>query len=195
MPLTVGRPNHFLWLRERAYEAIGAARQRIKNPLGLYTEAEVKTAKDFLRGLSNEARKSGKPRGDKPQVAENQKMLRVFFWLSQGETLKQIAIDEKSSGQHEREMRSLSVLTKRFSRRVGNAFCSRYGRVPASILVDGAHEKCWGYLSSLFGSIEGWPGVKSNCREHGYALCEALRRYEPANAEEKPSVTVRFQQL
>ncbi len=114
-------------------------------------------------------------------------MLRVFYSLSQRKTLKQIAIEEKGSEHYEREMRSLSVQTKRFSQRVGNAFCSRYGKVPTSILLDGAHEKCWGYLSSLCGSIEGWPGVKSNCREHGYALCEALRRYMPAGAKQGAS--------
>jgi hypothetical protein len=189
-------PDHFRELRQRAYEAIAEARKRSENHYGRYTETEVRTAKDFLRDLSNEARNSGKPRGDKPQVVENQKMLRVFLWLSQGRTLKQIAIEEKGSTHYEREVRSLSVPTKRFSQRAGNAFCSRYGKVSASILQDGAHEKCWNYLSSLFGSIERWSGVKSDCREDGYALCEALRRYKPAKAQQKPfSVRYSLQQL
>lgn len=187
--------DRFLWLRRRAYEAIAEARKRINHRWGFYSEADLRTAKDFLRDLGNEARNSGKPKGDRPQAQENRKMLRAFYLASQGKGPKEIAIEMNGSENYERKMRSLSVQMKRFSQRVGKTYCSRYGRVPESILQTDAPKRCWGPLSGLFGSIEEWPGVKSNCLEDGYALCEALRRYKPANAEQKPPVIGRFQQL
>lgn len=194
-PLITEPQDHFQKLRRCAFEAIAEARKRINNTRGFYSEAEIKGAGDFLRDLSNEARNSGKPKGDRPQAQENRKMLQAFYLASQGRRPKEIAIEMNGSKNYESKMRSLSVQMERFSRRVGKAYCSRYKRVPKSILQPDAPERCWGTLSGLFGSIEGWPGVKSNCREHGYALCEALRRYKPADPKQKPSLTGKFLQL
>ena len=148
-------------------------------------------------GDRNEARNSGKPKGDRPQAQENQKMLKVFYLVSQGKSRKEIAIETYGSRNYESKMRSLSVQMKRFSERVAKTYCSRHRcrTIPQSIFQDGAHAKCWGTLSSTFESIERWPGVKSNCLEDGYALCEALRRYKPANSEQNSrAVTYKFMQ-
>jgi hypothetical protein len=177
------KPDHFMVQRQQAYAAVGRAWNIVRNSIELYSEADVKRARDFLRELGKACRSEGKSRGDKTQAIENQKMLRVFWLLLQGKSLKEIAIEEKGSERYEREMRSLFVQTKRFERRVNAVICRRCGKVPVSIRQKDAHEKCWGYFSSLFGSIEKWPGVKSNCREHGYALCEALRRHTPAKTD------------
>lgn len=173
--------DRFLWLRQRAFESIAEARKRIRNGpesksgLDLYTAAEVATARDFLRDLSNEARNSGKSRGGSPTEAENQKMLRVFFLLSTGKSLKSRAPTGRDP---ERFARSLSVQKKRFSERVRAEFCFRFGldeksQVPAGFLQ---HKMAWRPLLGCFGNIARWPGVDSNCCQHGYALCEALRR-------------------
>ena len=78
------KTDYFASLRSNAYQAIAEARNRIRNDYGFYTEEEAKSASDFLRDLSNEARSKGKQRGDKPRAEENRKMLHVFFQLSQG---------------------------------------------------------------------------------------------------------------
>lgn len=196
-PLITEPQDDFQKLRRCAYEAIAEARKRVRNDIGLYSEAEVKTAQDFLRDLGKEARNSGKPKGDRPQAHENAKMLQAFYLASKGKSLKEIAIEMNGSKNYESKMRSLSVQMKRFSQRVARTYCSRHrcNKVPESIFQNGAHEKCWGTLSSVFGSIERWPGVRSNCLEHGYALCEALRRYKPDKDGPKPSITYKFQQL
>src|SRR5208282_4548260 len=130
--------------------------------------------------LGNSCRSEGKPRGDTARADENRRMLAVFLRLAQGSTLKQVAIDIVGGKHFEKQQRSLSVLTKRFSRRVYSAVCSRYGGVSKNFLQ---HDIAARYLSSLFGSIEKWPGVRSNSRDDGYALCEALRHYKPTQGE------------
>lgn len=180
------KPDHFISLMQGAYRAIAEARKIVHNSMGFHPEAEVKRARDFLRDLGNECRNKGEPRGDSPTAAENQRMLRLFLLCSTGnKTLKEIAFEMEPTKRPDSLARSLPVQMKRFSRRVHAAVSSHYGedengQVPAGFLQ---HEKAWGRLSSIFGSIERWPGVKSNCYEHGYALCEALRRYKPTKAE------------
>jgi hypothetical protein len=177
--------DHFLELRIYAYHAIAAAWNRIDSEKGRYTPEEVEIAKDFLRELGNRARSTGKPRGDKPQASENRRMLDAFWWLSQGGTVKDIAIDAKGPDRYVEEMHSLSVRLKRFSQRVRRVVrrlygCDEKGQVPAGFLE---HEKSCMRLASLFGSVRQWPGIDPHSREHGYALCEALRRYDPARSK------------
>jgi len=166
----------FNLFKQAAFLAIDEARSRIINQSQRDTSPDVEDAKGFLRTLRNEARSIGTPLGDKVRPRENQKMLRVFCKLSKGKSLKQIAIEEKGPDNYEREMRALSVLTKRFSERVYKAVHPRCGldekgQIPAGFLC---YKKSWNYLSSYFASIRRWPGVLSNCEEHGYALCEAF---------------------
>jgi hypothetical protein len=174
------KPDHFMVQMQQAYAAVGRAWHVVRNSIGVYSEVEVKRARDFLHGLGNACRSEGKSRGDKAHADENQEMLKVFAELAEGKTLKQIAIDLAGSDNYEKKLRSLSVLTKRFSRKVYTEICSQYGRVSEGLLL---RDKSWGYLSSFFGSIKKWPGVMSNCREHGSALCEALSCYKPTGDE------------
>jgi hypothetical protein len=150
--------DHFLWLRMRAYEAIAEARKRTGNDIGFYTVAEVKTARDFLRDLGNEARNSGKPKGGRPQVQENRKVLQPFYLVSQGRRPKEIATEMSGSNNYERMMRSLSVQMKRFSQRVGKVFCSRYGKVPESILQPDAPKGAGALFRASMGASSDGPG-------------------------------------
>jgi hypothetical protein len=186
MIIEADTPDRFSEQMRQAYSIVGRAWSIVRNSIGLYSESEVKRARDFLRTLGMTCRSEGKSRGDKTRASENQRMLYLFFLLSKSEkTLKEVAFEMEPTKDPERLARSLSVQMKRFSRKVHAEVCARYGhdqsrQVPAGFLL---HERAWGHLSSLFGSIARWPGVKSNCPEHGYALCEALRRHTPAKTD------------
>jgi len=174
------KPDHFMLQMQPAYAAVGRAWNIVRNSIGLYSEAEVKRARDFLRDLGKACRSEGRPPGDKPRADENRRMLDVFAQLASGKSLKQIAIDTQGLKDYENVMRSLSVLAERFSEKVYAAVRTQYGSVSEGFL---RHEDSWGRLSSFLGSIKGWPGVKSNSRADGYALCEALRRHTPAETD------------
>jgi hypothetical protein len=180
MRIKSDKPDHFMVQMQQAYAAVGRAWNITRNSIGYYSDAEVKRAKDFLCGLRNACRSEGKPRGDRAQADENQRMLDVFLKLSVDKNLKTVAIRMVGPDHFEKRLRSLHVLTRRFSRKVYAEVCSQYGVVSEGFL---RHQDSWGYLSSFFGSIKGWPGVKSNSRAHGYALCEALRYYKPTEAD------------
>jgi len=175
------KPDYFLSLRRQAFTAVAEARKRVRNSIGRYSDPEVECAKDFLRRLGNECRSTGMPRGDRTQAHENQKMLNVFCQLSTGKGLQQIAVDMAGPKNYEKALRSLCVLTKRFSQRVHEGVRSEVGSVPEGLRQHG--DRSWRYLSSFFELIKQWPGVISNCLEHGIALCEALRRYKPTDDE------------
>lgn len=174
------KSDPFMGQMQQAYGAVGKAWNIVRNSNGLYSEAEVKRARDFLRGLGNACRSEGKPRGDKAQAHENERMLKVFARLAKGETLKQIASDTEGPKDYVKELRSLSVLTRRFSQRVYAAVCSGYGGVSEGFLQP--NDRSALLLADFFGIIKQWPGV-IHCLEHGYALCEALRRHKPTNDE------------
>lgn len=191
--LTPTLPDYFLRLQQGAFQAIGEARKRRDNKIGFYTAEQVRVATEFLDTLCKKAQSTG-PRGDKPQAKENQTMLSAFFWLSQGKNLKSIAIELEApdagatkNQQHSiAPQRSLVVRMKRFSHRVYEAVrshsgCDKKGQIPASFLQ---HDKSHRWLSSYFGIILQWPGIIHDCPEHGYALCEALRR---ATSGSRPS--------
>jgi hypothetical protein len=183
--IPAGPRDGFRRMRQDAFRAIAEARNRIENKHRLYTEAQMKEARQFLRVLSNETRNSGKPPGDKPEATENQKMLGTFWAISSGKTPKQIAIEVGGSSNYEGAVRSLLVRMRRFSHKVHKAYCEQSGRVPESIHANVFHEQSWRYLSELFGRVLGWPGVEPGNLQHGYALCEALRRHTLAKPKDK----------
>jgi hypothetical protein len=168
------RRERFGYLKQRAFEAVGEARKRVENRWRQFTPNEQADAAKFLGDLRNEARASGKPRGDRPTAAETRRMLRIFLRLSRGETAKQIAADDPR--RFTERQRSLSVLLRRFSRRVHEAAQSAYHGIPPKYLDP---QKPSMTLAAFFGSYLEWPGVDPQSREHARALAEALRRYRP----------------
>ena len=70
--LEANAPDYWVQLKQGAFRSIAEARSRISNEIGFYAPEQVQDAKDFLGTLSNEARNSGKPRGDKARASENQ---------------------------------------------------------------------------------------------------------------------------
>jgi hypothetical protein len=178
--IDAAKRDHFDSLQRQAWEAVAYARNIRRNSWGWYSEAEVKRAETFLRDLSNTCRSEGKPRGDKPTMKENRRMLDVFLRLADGEELKAIAIDIGGPDKYEKTLRSLDVLTMRFSKRVYAALRSRYVVVAPGFL--GPRSPM--YLSALFASVEKWPGVGFNSSGDGRALRETLRRHKPGKSDQ-----------
>ena len=108
------------------------------------------------------------------QRKENQKILSVLAKLHSGQTLKQIAVDEVGANDFEKRQRSLSVLLRRFSKRVCEVLQKNFGprsfaAIRDGLLVDGPQAN--GYLLHFFNHF---PGV--SFPEHLPALREALKR-------------------
>jgi hypothetical protein len=116
LPLKIepAKPDRFAVLRRGAWEAVGYAWKIKRNSHGLYSEADVKRAADFLHDLGNDCRSEGKRRGDKTRPDENRKMLDIFLRLARGESLAAVAVDMHGPERYEEGTRSLSVLTQRF---------------------------------------------------------------------------------
>jgi hypothetical protein len=180
LPLKIepAKPDHFASLRRGASEAVAYAQKIKRNSWGLYSEAEVRRATDFLHDLGNDCRSQGKSRGDKTRPGENRRMLGIFLRLDRGESLKDIAVDVGGPEKYEKTLRSLSVLTKRFSKKVHDAIVSRFGGPAESFFGPSAPR----YLSRFFASVKKWPGVTFDSLDDGRALREALRRYKPSKS-------------
>jgi hypothetical protein len=167
--------NHFLWLQQRAFEAVALARQRANPNYILHPtdpeekQAGIEQAGDFLRDLGNKARCKGSKRGDRTTKDEVRRMLRVFDALAKtngNEPLKSIADAESGAPTFEGRARSLSTQVGRFARRVAKSVNDTYGPGMMSLSY-----------AQLFHAVRGLPGLDR--KQDRRALIEAARRGLP----------------